>query len=113
VKRINQANLLLEKHMREIRLEFEREYKFHPTRRWKSDYRITNVLLNGQELLVEIEGSVYTQGRHTRGKGYENDMRKYNAAQAKGYYVFRFSTNMVLRGEAREFLNKRLVHRAE
>jgi len=103
-----QANLLLEKHLAEMGLEFERECRFYRLRRWKSDYRVTNVLLNGQMVLVEIEGAVYTKGRHTRGKGYENDMRKYNRAQAMGYYVLRFSTNMVLRGEARAFLAEHL-----
>lgn len=103
-----QANILLERHLKELGLEFLPEYRFHPDRRWRSDYMLTSRLLNGQVVLLEIEGSVYARGRHTRGKGYENDMRKYNAAQAGGYYVLRFSTSMVLRGEAREFLRARL-----
>jgi len=106
------AHILLERHLAELGLEFERECRFYRLRRWKSDFLVKNVLLNGQMVLLEIEGAVYTQGRHTRGKGYENDMRKYNRAQAMGYYVLRFSTNMVLRGEAKAFLQEHLRKRA-
>jgi len=107
-KKLNPANILLEKHLAELELAFEREFKFHPDRRWRADYRLCGVLKDGQEILVEIEGGVYTQGRHTRGKGYEADMRKYNSCQALGFRLFRFSTNMVLRGEAKAFLAEHL-----
>jgi hypothetical protein len=104
----NAAHLLFEAHMIELGLEFDREFRFHPKRKWRSDYRITNRLRNGSMILIEIDGAVYARGRHTRGKGFENDMRKINAAQSLGYYVWRFSTNMVHCGEARAFLAEHL-----
>lgn len=107
-KKFNPAHILFEKQLSDLRLEFEREYQFDLLRKWRADYLITSRPLNGQIILVEIEGGVFSRGRHVRGVGYENDMRKYNAAQSKGYYVFRFSTNMVNRGEAKEFLRLRL-----
>lgn len=103
----NEAILLLaEHHLPELRLTFEREYQFEPTRQWKADFRITNRLLNGQEVLLEVEGMVYQQGRHTRGAGYEADCLKYSTAAAKGFTLFRFSTGQVKNGTAKQFLAK-------
>ena len=73
----------------------EREFKFHPTRKWRADFAWPE-----RFLLVEIEGGVYSRGRHTRGKGFENDMTKYNAATMAGFKLLRFSGGMVSSGEA-------------
>jgi len=67
----------------------ETELVFHPKRKWRFDYAWPD-----QKVALEIEGGVYTRGRHTRGKGYENDMRKYNAALLLGWKVLRASTGM-------------------
>lgn len=99
-----EANLLLEKHMGELGLEFDKEYRFSDLRRWRADYRITNRLRNGQMMLVEIEGGLFISGRHNRGSGYQKDLDKYNHAVKLGYGVLRFSTQDVLRGRAKEFL---------
>jgi hypothetical protein len=44
---------------------------------------------------VELEGGVYTNGRHTRGKGFEADATKYNAAASEGWVVFRLTAGML------------------
>jgi hypothetical protein len=67
--------------------ELETEYRFHRVRKWKADYRIGKVL-------IELEGGIFSQGRHTRAKGYQEDCIKYNAATALGYRVFRLATGM-------------------
>lgn len=77
------------------KVEFEREFKFHPTRKWSADFHLV-----GRKILVEIEGGLFSGGRHTRGKGYINDMEKYNAATMMGYQVIRFSTQQVTSGFA-------------
>lgn len=79
----------------------EREYRFHPVRKWRFDLAWPALMI-----AVEVEGSVYAGGRHTRGKGYEGDLRKYNAAAALGWVVYRFSTGQVLSGEAIRFLEQ-------
>lgn len=99
-----EANILLEKHMAEIGLEFDKEFRFHPQRLWRADYRVTNRLHNGQMMLIEIEGGIFARGRHVRGAGYQKDLDKYNHAVKLGYGVLRFSTHDVLRGRARAFL---------
>ena len=72
-----------------------REFRFHPERRWRSDLAWPD-----RKLLVEFEGGIYSRGRHVRGKGYENDLEKYNAACELGYLVLRYSANQVKSAEA-------------
>jgi very-short-patch-repair endonuclease len=81
-----------------------KEYKFHETRRWKIDYAWSDI-----KLAVELEGGAYpfhklitnkitgkkeskliTSGRHTRGKGFENDLEKYNAMIEQGWTLLRY-----------------------
>ena len=71
------------------------EYRFAPPRRWRFDYCWIE-----QKLAVEIEGGVFTGGRHVRGRGYIGDMAKYNRAQALGFCVLRFTPDQVRTGVA-------------
>lgn len=64
---------------------FETEYHFHPERRWRADFAFVD-----ERVLVEIEGGVWTRGRHTRGRGFVRDCEKYNAATLAGWAVLRF-----------------------
>src|SRR5262249_54327951 len=80
------------------------EYAFHPTRKWRFDYAWP-----AWSIAVEIEGGTWSGGRHTRGKGYAEDARKYNAAAEAGWRVFRFTTEMVLTGEALSVLERVLL----
>ena len=81
--------------LRVLKISFEQEYKFHPKRKWRADFHIM-----GKKILVEVEGGVWSGGRHTRSKGYIADMEKYNAAVVMGYQVLRFSTDQVKSGLA-------------
>ena len=75
--------------------EPEREYRFHPTRRWKFDFCWPSKMV-----AVELEGGTWTGGRHTRPIGFEQDCEKYNEAAIMGWKVLRFTANMVRSGEA-------------
>jgi len=77
----------------------ERERQVTPGRRYAFDFCWPE-----QSLAVEVEGGTWTQGRHTRGKGYEEDCRKYNLASIEGWKVLRFTSDMVRRGEAIKIL---------
>ena len=70
--------------------EPECEYRFHPVRRWRFDFAWPTV-----QVAVEMEGGIWTRGRHTRGKGFEADCEKYNAATALGWRVFRCTAGML------------------
>lgn len=65
-------------------LECVREYKFHPVRRWRFDYAIPAC-----KVAVEVEGGVWTGGRHVSPKGFLGDMKKYNTAAVMGWKVLR------------------------
>lgn len=101
----DEANVLLEIHMRELGIEFIKEFKFHSTREWRFDYLLLLPRL-GDQIAVEIEGGIHTQGRHVRGVGYAKDLVKYREAAALGFRVYRFSTEEVLNGTAHAFLQE-------
>jgi very-short-patch-repair endonuclease len=72
-----------------------RELRFHPTRRWRFDFSIPRL-----KIAIEVEGATWARGRHTRGSGFEKDCEKYNEATIMGWRVLRFTTDMVISGEA-------------
>lgn len=78
------------------------EYRFHPSRKWRFDCTWHYPHL----IAVEIEGAIWTRGRHTRGKGFLADMEKYNEATRLGWRVFRFTPNQVKTRYALEYLKK-------
>jgi hypothetical protein len=68
------------------------EYQFVPERGWRFDYAWPDSMV-----ALEIEGGVYTGGRHVRGAGYEQDLDKYNEAALRGWKVIRFSLSQILK----------------
>ena len=68
----------------------EREYKFSAARRWRADYCHTE-----GRIIIELEGGIYSAGRHSRPTGYLGDIEKYNAASMLGYVVLRLGTGQV------------------
>jgi len=66
------------------------EYRFDATRDWRFDFAWPDQLV-----AVELDGGTWTQGRHTRGTGYRDGCEKGNAAQAAGWIVLHFTTDML------------------
>lgn len=60
------------------------EHRFDLTRRWRFDYAWPDY-----KIALEVEGGIWTGGRHTRGAGFLGDMEKYNRAAALGWRVIR------------------------
>lgn len=60
------------------------EYRFHPNRKWEFDYAWPEY-----KVFLEVEGGVWTKGRHTSGSGFMGDMEKYNAAACLGWRLIR------------------------
>ncbi len=77
------------------------EYRFHPKRKWRFDYAWPE-----QKVALEIEGGIWTLGRHTRGAGFRADMEKYNEAGRAGWRVFRFTPDRFKTGEAHQFMKE-------
>ena len=109
-KHQSEASLLLEIHLKELFLptEIYRECPVTPERKWRWDFA---VLTFGDRLGIELEGGIWVTGRHVRGKGFQNDLEKYNHATAIGWLIFRFSTADVLTGKDIECLKVWMEHR--
>lgn len=97
----SEGESLLVIQLKALKIEFEREFKFHQKRKWRADFHLI-----GKKILIEVEGGIWSGGRHTRGKGYIRDMEKYNAATALGYRIFRYSTEQVKSGLAIQQIQK-------
>ena len=81
-----------------------REYRFDVTRRWRFDFAWLE-----QRVACEVDGGSWTQGRHTRGKGFEADLEKHNAAQLQGWRVYRVTPAMITDGRAVALLEEALA----
>lgn len=60
------------------------ELHFHAARRWRFDYAWPE-----HRIALEVEGGVWSRGRHTTPAGFLADMEKYNAAAVLGWRVLR------------------------
>lgn len=75
------------------------EYLFHVPpegerqRLWRFDFAHVE-----SRTAVEVDGGAFTQGRHTRGRGFEQDLEKLNTAQAQGWHVYRLTERLIDEG---------------
>ena len=60
------------------------------------------------KLAIEVEGGIWTEGRHTRGQGFTDDCHKYNEAQLLGWRVLRVTAGMVRSGDALRLIERAL-----
>ena len=82
------------------------EYRFAPPRRWRFDWAWPQ-----QRVALEQEGGVWVRGRHTRGKGYLNDLEKYNEAASRNWLVIRCTPQDIQNGAAFVWVKAALVLR--
>lgn len=75
--------------------EAEREYRFHPERKWRFD-----LAWPGLMLAAEVDGGAWVGGRHATGRGIEADSEKVSTAVAMGWRVLRFTPRMIDDGRA-------------
>ena len=98
--------------------QYETQYKFHPTRRWKFDFAWPDKMI-----AIEVEGNTFGRickkkvygkvcnqrlagGRHTQGTGFEKDCEKYNTAALMGWKVYRIPSSMIKGGKSFELINE-------
>lgn len=112
---MSEAEATLALHLRANGIEAVREYRFAAEacggagrglrerleaaglRDWRADFAIPE-----RRLLIEVEGGGWTRGRHTRGTGFAEDLRKYEAALRLGWTVYRCDPEMIRSGRAIE-----------
>jgi rRNA maturation protein Nop10 len=62
-----------------------------PTKRlWRVDFVIKDL-----RIAIELEGGVWTGGRHTRGSGFIEDCDKYNELALQGWLLLRFTRDHI------------------
>ena len=86
----------------ETGLTVEKEYRFHPARKWRFDYAIPSI-----RMAIEVEGGVWTGGRHTSSRGFLGDMEKYNEAALAGWCLVRTTPDRLLTSETLELIKRR------
>ena len=72
----------------------EREYRFHPKRRWRFDYAWPD-----KKIAVEVEGGTWIYGRHNHPSGFLKDIEKYNSAVILGWRILRYTPQQIAQGE--------------
>lgn len=70
-------------------LELVPEFQFHPTRKWRFDWIITNESRT-VKIAIEYEGIFSEHSRHTNKIGYSNDATKYREAVILGWQLLRY-----------------------
>lgn len=73
------------------------EWKFHPKRKWQADLAWPELMI-----AVEIEGGVFTRGRHTSPQGFIGDMEKYNAYAVMGILLIRILPSQIEKSDPEE-----------
>ena len=63
--------------------EWWTEWPFHPERKWRFDYARPDL-----KIAIEVDGGVFTGGRHSGGVGQVKDMEKCNNACSLGWLVY-------------------------
>lgn len=84
-------------------IELVQEYRFHPKRLWRADMCCLE-----HRIIIEVEGGVYTNGRHTRSSGFLKDVEKYNTATCLGYRIIRVTPDTLLSNQTFEYIEQLL-----
>lgn len=105
---MNQAEALLEVHLKEQNIPYEREAKLVDGRRYRWDFAIGR-------LAVEIQGGIWMKkSGHNTGLAIQRDIEKARMAAACGYIPVAFVTKEVMNGTAIQWIldNKSLCKEA-
>ena len=71
------------------------EFKFMKNRKFRVD-----MAYPARDLMIEIEGGIWSYGRHNRGDGFLKDMQKYNLMSHKRLFLLRYTPQEIKKGTA-------------
>jgi hypothetical protein len=83
-------------------------HKFLHERNWRFDFAWPD-----RRVAVEVEGGMWSEGRHVRGTGFLEDCRKYAEAALRGWLVLRVTGEHIESGEALEWIERALARTGE
>lgn len=70
------------------------EYRFHPTRKWRFDWAWPE-----QRVALEVQGGIFSSGRHVRGAALLKEYEKLNTAARLGWRVLYCTPAQLTNGE--------------
>lgn len=73
-----------------------KEFMFHDTRKWRFDYAIPIHDGRHTKVAIEVDGGIWTGGRHIRPKGMLNDNEKFNAAAILGWRIIKVTPDALM-----------------
>ena len=79
------------------------KYQFHPKRKWRADYCWPDY-----NLLLEIDGGIWSKGRHVTGTGRLADMEKQSEAAILGYRILYVTPQQMNDGTAMDRVRRGL-----
>lgn len=82
----------------------EKEHRFHPERGWKFDYSWP-----GKRLALEVEGGLFSAGRHAQGEGAMQDLEKYSEAAILGWRIIYTTPREVENGHCMDRIRRALA----
>lgn len=85
-----------------------REYRFHPTRKWRLD-----LALVAEKIGVEVDGGGFVHGGHNRGAGRRGDLEKDGEALKLGWLTVRCMPEHVNTGQALSWVEAAVKQRKE
>jgi very-short-patch-repair endonuclease len=103
---------LLAFHLKAAGILFTRQFYFaagwplkpgQKARKWAADFALAD------GLLVEVDGGVFVNGGHNRGKAYTDDRERDAEALCHGWRVLRVTTDQVESGAALAWIERALA----
>jgi len=85
------------------------EHRFHPVRKWRLDFAHLETKVG-----IELQGGVFSGGRHARGYGIVGDYEKGNEAIFCGWVIIQLSAKQITTEnieKIRELIAKRLLNK--
>ena len=99
----------LELLFKSLKVEPQREYMFHPTRKWRLDFAFPD-----RKIAVEYEGMAFKveKSRHTTISGFSNDCEKYNELAIAGWTLVRVNAKLIDSGIAATQIARAFMEKA-
>ena len=84
------------------------EYRFHRERKWKFDFAWPD-----QQIALEVDGGIWSYGRHNRGSGITKTWEKENTANLLHWHIFKCEPKTLCTRQTTEMIRAALSYETE